>query len=274
MQTVSCGGAEIPVLGFGTYRMKGHEVRNMVPHALAAGFRHFDTAQFYDNESHLGDALHDAGVPRSEIFITTKVWVSNFEPTKFATSVEESIRKLRTDHVDLLLLHWPNKDVPLDDQIEELEAARKKGQTRHIGVSNFNVDLVKQARKIARSPIVTNQVECHPYISQSRLISGMKAEGVGISAYYGMADGRVFKDPDIASIGQRHGKSPAQVVLRWLVQQGFVALSKTANPERAAENADIFDFTLSEEEVADIHKLAQPNGRLVNPAGLAPAWDD
>ena len=152
--------------------------------------------------------------------------------------------------------------------------ARKKGQALHIGVSNFNIDLVRQSKKLAESPIVTNQVECHPYIDQSNLIEGMRSEGVSVSAYYGMADGQVFRDPAIASIGKRYGKSSAQVVLRWLVQQGFVALSKTANPQRAAENSNIFDFALSDEEIADIHKLARPDGRLVDPSGLAPAWDD
>ena len=274
MLTVKSGGAEIPAIGFGTYRMTGPEVRNIVPHAWKAGFRHFDTAQFYNNESDLGEALLEARVERPDVFITTKVWISNYKPRKFTASVEESLRKLKTDYVDLLLLHWPNNDVALDEQVAGLEAAQRKGLAMHIGVSNFNIELLRKVERIAKSPIVTNQVEFHPYIDQSKLIRGMRAQGVALTSYYGMADGLVPNDPILAAIGKRHGKSAAQVVLRWVIQQGFIALSKTVNPNRVAENIDIFDFKLTDDDLSDIHKLSSANKRLVDPAGLAPRWDD
>jgi diketogulonate reductase-like aldo/keto reductase len=273
MQTISTGGANIPALGFGTYRMNGQEVREMVPHALAAGFRHFDTAQFYGTEADLGAALHQSGIARSELFLTTKVWVANYDSAKFARSVDESLNKLQTNYVDLLLLHWPSKDVPLATQVAGLEAAKRNGATHHIGVSNFTIDLVNRARNLAQSPIVTNQVEYHPFLDQSKLISAMRADNIALTAYYGMADGRVFSDPNIIFIARLHGKTPAQVVLRWLVQQNIAALTKTSKPSRAAENANIFDFELPVDEVERIGQLARPNGRLVNPPELAPSWD-
>ena len=273
MQTVSAGGAVIPALGFGVFRMSGRDVERMVPHALAAGFRHFDTAQIYDNEADLGRALHSAGARREELFITTKIWPANYSSARFAASLDESLDKLQMDYVDLLLLHWPNQKVPLAQQIAGLEAARSAGRTRHIGVSNFTIALVEESRRLSRAPIVTNQVEVHPYIDQTKLIDAMRASDISVTAYYGMADGRVITDPLIRSIAVAHGKTPAQVGLRWLVQQGLVALSKTANPERVAENAAIFDFALTDAEMQQIHGLARDNGRLVNPGDLAPAWD-
>jgi 2,5-diketo-D-gluconate reductase B len=273
MQTITAGGAVIPALGFGVFRMTGEEVARMVPHALSAGFRHFDTAQIYRNEADLGRALQKAGVKREELFITTKIWTTNYAPDRFAASLDESLEKLRMDHVDLLLLHWPNDAVPLVDQIAGLDAAKAAGKTRHIGVSNFTIAMVEKSISLAQAPIVTNQVEIHPYIDQSTLLTAMKSAGVSATAYYGMADGKVISDPVIRAIGDAHGKSAAQVVLRWLIQQGLVALSKTANPARAAENFAIFDFALSDGEMARIHELVRADGRLVSPAGLAPQWD-
>jgi 2,5-diketo-D-gluconate reductase B len=273
MQTVEVGDAKIPLLGFGVYRMSGVEVQTMVPHALEAGFRHFDTAQFYNNEADLGRSLETAGVSRNELFITTKIWVDNYSRERFAASVDESLEKLRMDHVDLLLLHWPSTKVPLDQQIAQLDAARAAGKTRHIGVSNFNLALVEEAKKLAHAPIVTNQVEFHPFLDQSTLLAGLRRMGVAATGYYGMADGEVLTNPVIRGIAERHGKTPAQVGLRWIIQQGVVALSKTASPSRAAENADIFDFELHQEEMQQIHALARPDGRKVDPKGLAPDWD-
>lgn len=273
MKTVTAGGANIPALGFGVFRMSGEDVRRMIPHALEAGFRHFDTAQIYQNERDLGKALEQAGAKRDEVFVTTKIWVTNFAAGRFMPSLDESLDKLRMDYVDLLLLHWPNRDVPLAEQIAGLDTARSRGKARHVGVSNFTIRMVEEAVHLAKSPIVTNQVECHPYIDQSMLIKAMLSQDTSVTAYYGMADGRVISDPTIRSIGVPYGKSPAQVVLRWLVQQGLVALTKTVNPTRAAENATIFDFALTDDEMARIHELARLDGRLVNPPGLAPRWD-
>lgn len=273
MDIVKAHGAEIPALGFGVFRMSDAEVERVVPAALEVGFRHFDTAQIYGNEAALGQALQAAGARRDELFLTTKVWVDNYSPTKFTASVEESLDKLKVDRVDLLLLHWPADKVAIADQVAMLNAAQKAGKTRFVGVSNQNIAQMRESAKLSSAPIVTNQVELNPYLDQSKLIVAAKEAGIVLTAYYGMADGAVPRDAALQTIGARYGKSAAQIVLRWLVQQGFVALSKTAKPERVAENIAIFDFALSDADMAAITRLARPDGRLVDPPGLAPAWD-
>lgn len=275
MITVTANGAAIPALGFGTFRMSGSDVLRMVPHVLELGFRHIDTAQIYGNEADVGEGLARSGIARADVFLTTKVRVENYRHDDFVASVDESLVKLKTDYVDLLLLHWPNASVPLAEQIGALNDLRRSGRVRHIGVSNFTVALMKEAISFSDAPLVTNQIEYHPYLDQMPVIEAARKAGLSITAYYGMADGRVFIDPVLHAIGNRHGKSIAQVVLRWLLQQeGLVALSKTVTAARAAENLAIFDFELSNEEMALIHALAKPDGgRLVSPPGLAPEWD-
>jgi len=273
MQTINAHGAAIPALGFGVFRMSEAEVEHVVPAALEAGFRHFDTAQIYRNEAALGRAIQAAGARRDDLFLTTKVWVDNYSPDRFAASVDESLDKLRTDRVDLLLLHWPGDTVPVAAQIEMLEAAQAAGKTRFVGVSNQNIAQMRESMALSGAPIVTNQVELHPYLPQHALAAAAKASGVALTAYYGMADGAVPKDPVLQRIGAKHGKTAAQVGLRWLVQQGYVALSKTARSERVKENIAIFDFALDEADMAAIASLARPDGRIVSPPGLAPAWD-
>lgn len=275
MHIVPANGANIPALGFGTFRMTEDEVLSILPAALAAGFRHVDTAQIYKNEAAVGEALEEAGVPRAEIFLTTKVWVTNFAHDAFLASVEDSLKKLRTDHVDLLLLHWPGgSEVPHAEQIESLNEVQRRGWTRHVGVSNYNVAQMADAIRQSPAKIATNQVEYHPWLDQSKLLAAARAAGVSVTAYYAMADGKSARDPVLAEIGRAHGKSAAQVALRWLVQQpDVVALSKTAKVSRLGENLAVFDFELSEEEMARIFALASPEGRIVSPKELAPAWD-
>jgi diketogulonate reductase-like aldo/keto reductase len=274
MHTISANGAAIPALGFGTFRMPGPDVLRMVPHVLNLGFRHIDTAQIYGNEAEVGAGITASGVKRSDIFLTTKVWVENYRAENFARSVEESLKKLQTDYVDLLLLHWPSEAVPLADQIGALNAVRQAGKTRHIGVSNFNIAMMQEAVALSDAPLVTNQVEYHPYLDQSAVIAAAQQLGLSVTGYYAMADGKVLTDPALKEIASRHGKSIAQVVLRWLIQQeGIIALSKTVTEARAAENLAIFDFALSPEDMQHIQALATPTGRIVSPPGLAPSWD-
>ncbi len=274
MKTVNAHGAAIPVLGFGTFRMEAPDVLRMVPAALKLGFRHVDTAQIYRNEAAVGEAIAGSGVARGDVFLTTKVWIDHFAPDRFMASVAESLTKLKTDHVDLLLLHWPNGSVPLADQIGALNAVREAGKTLHIGVSNYNIALLTQALALSAAPLVTNQVEYHPYLDQRVLMAAMREAGMALTAYYAMADGKVFADPLLADIAARHHRSIAQIVLRWLVQQeGVVALSKTVSEDRARDNAAIFDFALGEAEMAAIHGLAVPDGRVLKPEGLSPVWD-
>jgi len=275
MFNVAANGASIPALGFGTFRIPGPDVLRIVPHALRAGFRHIDTAQIYGNEGEVGEAIVNSGVARNDVFLTTKVWVENYRHDAFLASVDESLRKLRTDHVDLLLLHWPNEAVPLAEQIGALNEVRKAGKVRHIGVSNFNRNLMAQSVALSEAPIVTNQIEYHPYLNQDAVIEAAREAGMAITGYYGMADGKVFSDPVLKDIAAGHGKSVAQIVLRWLVQQeGVIALSKTVSEARVAENVAIFDFALSDEEMATIRARAVAGGRIVSPDGLAPVWDE
>jgi len=274
METIFANGARIPVLGYGSYSMSRPDMLRMVPQALKAGFRHIDTAQVYRNEGEVGEGIANSGVARADIFITTKVWVSNYPPHKFAASVDESLKKLRTDYVDLLLLHWPNDAVPLADQIGALNATVRAGKVRHIGVSNFNRPLMTEAVRLSEVPLVTNQFEYHPYLNQSALIASTRGAGLAVTGYSAMAFGRVFSDANLAAIAARHRKGIAQVVLRWLIQQeGVIALSRTVNERRVAENVAIFDFELDQKEMAAIHALAHPSGRIVSPPGLAPEWD-
>ncbi len=273
MDIVHANGADIPALGFGVFRMSDAEVETIVPVALEAGFRHFDTAQIYQNEAALGRALAKAGTRRDELFLTTKVWVDNYSEDRFAASVDESLEKLKVDQVDLLLLHWPGDKVAITDQVAMLNAVQAAGKTRFIGVSNQNIAQMKESVALSQAPIATNQIEVHPYIDHRGIDAAAKAAGIAITAYYGMADGAVPRDEVLKEIGARHGKTAAQVGLRWLIQQGYVALSKTAKPERVAENFAIFDFALTDADMAAITTLARPDGRLVSPAGLAPNWD-
>ena len=275
MHTVSANGANIPALGFGTFRMPGDEILSVLPKAIDLGFRHIDTAQIYGNEAEVGQVIAASGVPRHEIFLTTKVWVDKFAARDFSASVDESLKKLKTDHVDLLLLHWPQSDVPLAERMDSLNAVKAAGKVKHIGISNFNIAMMNEAASLSDAPIATNQVEYHPYLDQSKLLEAARARGISLTAYYLMADGRVPKDPLLQDIAASHGKTAAQVVLRWAVQQdGVIALSKTATESRLKENFDVFDFALSADEMQAIHALAKPDGRIVNPGHLRPPqWD-
>ena len=265
--------AAIPALGFGTFRMPGDDVLRIVPEALRLGFRHIDTAQIYGNEAEVGEAIEASSVPRDDIFLTTKVWVDNYRRESFLASVDESLRRLRTDHVDLLLLHWPNEAVPLAEQIGALNEVAKAGKARHVGVSNFTTALMREAAGLSERPLVTNQIEFHPYIDQRPVAEEASQLGMALTGYYAMADGQVFADPLLIGIAREKGRSVAQIVLRWVVQSGVIALSKTVGAARAAENVAIFDFELSADEMRAISALARPDGRIVSPEGLAPAWD-
>lgn len=274
MHSVSANGANIPALGFGTFRMPDADVQRILPQALKLGFRHVDTAQIYKNEAAVGDVLHGSGIFREEIFLTTKVWVDRVGHDAFIASVDESLAKLKTDYVDLLLLHWPQSEMPLADRMGALNALRQAGKVKNIGVSNFSTALMADAVGLSDAPVVTNQIEYHPYLAQTQVIEEARKSGMSITAYYLMADGKVPQDPVLKEIGATHGKTAAQVVLRWAVQQqDVIALSKTATESRLQENLDIFDFTLSNDEMAQIHTLARPDGRIVNPGHLAPEWD-
>ncbi|WP_428928358.1 aldo/keto reductase [Marinibacterium sp. SX1] len=275
MHNAKANGAAIPALGFGTFRMNDAEVAAVLPEALKLGFRHVDTAQVYGNEAAVGAAIKASGVARDAIFLTTKVWVTEFAEADFLPSVEESLARLGVDHVDLLLLHWPHgNDTPREVQIAELNKTVTKGMARHIGVSNYNVAEMHEAAELSDARLVTNQVEYHPYLSQAPILKACEDLGMALTGYYGMADGLVPQDEVLKDIGAAHGKTASQVALRWLVQQPrVVPLSKTAKLKRVPENFGIFDFELSDAEMQAIHGLARKDGRIVSPQDMSPEWD-
>lgn len=274
MKMVVANGAKIPSLGFGTYGMSREDMLRTIPAALKAGFRHIDTAQIYRNEEEVGECVQASGLARADVFLTTKVWVGNYAKEAFTVSVDDSLHNLRTDYIDLLLLHWPSPNVPLGEQIAGLNAAVNAGKVRHIGVSNFNRQLLAEAVRLSEAPIVTNQFEYHPYLNQRLLIDECRRLGVSVTAYCGMAVGRVFDDPVLLGIAGRRAKTMAQIVLRWLIQQdGVVALTRSTNLARIPTNLDVFGFELSDEEMRVISHLATSDSRIVNPTGLSPAWD-
>jgi 2,5-diketo-D-gluconate reductase B len=274
MHSVPTHGAQIPALGFGTYGMSNVQLREIIPAALRAGFRHIDTAQIYQNEAGVGDGWLAAGIARSEVFITTKVWVANYGPERFESSVNESLQRLRSDYVDLLLLHWPNDEIPLKDQIGRLNALVDRGTVRYIGVSNFNTELLQQAVQLSRHPLITHQFEYHPFLNQRNVIHSTRALGMTATAYCPMAVGRVLTEPVLLDIARHHQKSAAQVALRWVIQQpGMIALTRTTKLSRLADNLAVFDFELEAIEMTRILALARPGSRIVDPPGLAPQWD-
>jgi diketogulonate reductase-like aldo/keto reductase len=273
MHEVEAQGPRIPALGFGTFRLDGAAARRMVGHALEIGYRHIDTAQMYGNEAEVGAAVAGSGVARGEIWLTTKIWPDNFRAADLQRAAEASAERLRTVP-DLLLLHWPNPRVPLTESLGALGSVKRQGLTRHIGISNCPCALIREAVAISQEPLVVNQVEYHPYLSQRSVLEELRRHGMALTAYSPVAQGKVFADPVLERIGHAHGKNPGQVALRWLVQQdGVSAIPRSSREANAKANLEIFDFALSDEEMAEISGLARPGGRLVNPAGFAPAWD-
>jgi diketogulonate reductase-like aldo/keto reductase len=272
MLFVEANGASIPAIGLGTWELSGRPCARVVEQALRLGYRHLDTAQVYDNEREVGDGMRASGVRRDEIFLTTKVWTNHFAPHDLERSVKESLARLRLPSVDLVLLHWPNPHVPLAETLGALAHARRMGLTRHIGVSNFTVALIEQAVALCPEPLVCNQVEYHPYLDQAKVKAACDEHGMALVAYSPIAKGRIKTDATLAEIGRAHRKSPAQVCLRWLVQQNVSAIPRTSRVERLSENIEIFDFELSDEEMARIAALANPRGRLTD-FGFAPKWD-
>ena len=262
--SVEANGARIPLLGLGTWDLRGKSCASMVEEALRLGYRHIDTAAMYRNEEAVGEGLRASGVPRDDVFITTKVWSSDLRARDFERSTHESVEKLKVRHVDLLLIHWPNSSVPLKETVGALCKMKRDGLARHIGVSNFHPLLVADAVKFATEPLVNNQIELHPYNDQSKTIAASRKAGLAVTAYTPIARGRVAGDALLSRIGKSHGKTAAQVCLRYLVQQDIVVIPKTSRAERLTENAAIFDFQLTPSETKEIAALASPRGNIVS----------
>lgn len=272
MHDIDSADLRVPALGFGTWQLTGAACKRAVSEALAIGYRHIDTAQIYDNEAEVGAAIAESGLARERLFLTTKVWMDRMRRGALERSVEDSLKRLRTDYVDLLLIHWPNAEVPLEETLAALSAVREAGRTRAIGVSNFPLSWLRASVEDHGAAVVCDQVEYHPYLSQAPLLDYVRAHGLFLTAYCPLAQGRVADDPVLRRIGEAHGKSASQVALRWLIEQDRVAvIPKAAGAGHARSNFEIFDFELSAQERGEIDGLARGK-RLIDPS-WAPEWD-
>jgi 2,5-diketo-D-gluconate reductase B len=274
MEYVEAKGARIPLVGLGTWDLRGRSCARIVEQALRLGYRHIDTAEMYGNEREVGDGLRASGVKRDDIFVVTKIWPNHFAPRELERAAKERLVQLRLQELDLLLLHWPNPNIPLSETLPALCKVKRMGLARHIGISNFTPPLIEEAVRVSEEPLVCNQFECHPFLDQSKLIAATRAAGMAVVAYSPIARGGAKSDALLSRIGKAHGKSAAQICLRWLVQQQIVVIPRTSKVERLSENFTIFDFTLSDEEMAEIGALANPEGRVVNYTfDGAPKWE-
>lgn len=272
MEYVMLKGAKVPALGFGTWPIHGQECTRAVLSALAIGYRHIDTAQMYGNEAEIGRAIRQSGIARDQLWLTTKLWRDSLKARDVRRGVDERLALLGTDYVDLLLIHWPDPATPLGETLDAMAQARAAGKIRHIGVSNFPVKLMKEAVEAVGADILCNQVEYHPLLSQKRVRAYARAHDIMITAYCPLARGRLREQPLLATIGRRHGKTVEQVALRWLIQQGGVAaIPKSTHEQYQRSNFDIFDFRLSEDDMASIHAAAGQQRLISMSSGTA--WD-
>lgn len=264
----------IPSLGYGTFPLTGAAARDGVAMAFDAGYRHIDTAQMYRNEAAVGDAVRASGLARADLFIVSKVLPDNFGADRFRESVRRSLDDLGLDSLDLLLLHWPPAASAFDAVLDRLAEMHDAGYARAVGVSNFTAAMMKRAQERLPVPVLTNQVEFHPLIDQSRLHAAAARLDITLSAYCALARGEAVRHPGVRAVARSLGRTPAQTVLRWIVQQGVVAVAMTTKRANAEANLGAADFTIPDDAMAQLSALRATKRRLVSPAGLAPAWDD
>jgi len=261
---IEAKGARIPLLGLGTWDLRGRVCARVVEQALRLGYRHIDTAEMYDNEREVGDGLRASGAKRGDVFVTTKIWPNHFAPRELERAARDCLVRLRLSEVDLLLLHWPNPQVPLAETLGALCKVKRDGLARHIGISNFTAAMIEEALRVTSEPLVCDQFECHPFLDQSKLIAACHKRGMAVVAYSPLAQGKARNSDVLARIGASHKKTATQVCLRFLVQQDIVVIPRTSKVERLSENAAIFDFTLSKSEMDEIARLGSRDGRLVD----------
>lgn len=267
--------SSIPAFGLGTFRLKDQVAIDSVRNALDLGYRAIDTAQIYGNEAEVGQAIAESGVPRSALFLTTKVWTENLAAGKLIPSLKDSLAKLRTEQVDLALIHWPSPGgaVPVAEFMGALTEAKTQGLARQIGVSNFTVAQMQESiAAVGASTIATNQVELHPYLQNRSVADFAKSQGIPITSYMTLAYGKVLSDPVIEAIARAHGATTAQVALAWALQLGYAVIPSSTRRENLASNLKAQQLRLSDAEMAQIAALER-DGRLVDPEGLAPSWD-
>jgi 2,5-diketo-D-gluconate reductase B len=267
-------GAVIPAIGFGTGGGLKPDCKDAVLAALQAGYRFIDTARKYGSEHDTGEAIRAAGLKRDDIFVITKVSHEDLHAKDFERSTETSLRELGLDDVDLLMVHWPLPDMPFQETMGALAAMKRRGFARHVGVANFNTAMIEEAIKLCPEPLAAFQAEYHPFLDQTKTLAACRRHGLAFISYCPLARGRILSEPVLADIARAKGKSAPQIALRWLIQQPQVtAIPSSSNPARIAENLDVFDFVLSDDEMRRIHALGRPDGRIVNPKGRAPVWD-
>ena len=272
MESRMIKGGAIPLVGYGTFPLSGDAARRGVGAALEHGYRHVDTAQMYGNEREVGEALTATGLNRAAYFVTTKVHPDNYAAHRFAGSVARSLDALGLDQVDLLLLHWPNPAFAMESVLEQLIEAQDNGKARFIGVSNFEPEDLDRAMDLTAGRIVNDQIEFHPLVDRSAEQNAASRHDICLTAYCPIARGAVADEPELLAIGKAHGKTAAQVALRWAVQQGVIVVPKASSPAHIAANIDLFDFTLSDDEMNRVSALRARNRRLVQVAGLSPHW--
>ncbi|QNQ19113.1 2,5-didehydrogluconate reductase DkgB [Kosakonia sp. SMBL-WEM22] len=265
----------IPAFGLGTFRLTDDAVIASVKTALELGYRVIDTAQIYGNEAAIGEALAQSGVTRESLFITTKIWTENLGEEKLIPSLQESLKKLGTDYVDLTLIHWPSPGaaVPVAESMQQLMNAKAQGLTRQIGVSNFTIGLMEQAiAAVGVENIATNQIELSPYLQNRKVTQWAKEHGIHITSYMTLAYGKALKDATIARIAGKHRATPAQVILAWAMGEGYAVIPSSTKRENLASNLQAQSLKLDADDRAAIAAL-ECNDRLVSPEGLAPEWD-
>jgi 2,5-diketo-D-gluconate reductase B len=272
MDTISSQGVAIPRLGFGTFRMPGGGAQPVVESAIALGFRHIDTAAMYENEAAVGAGIAASGVGRDDLFVTTKVWHDQLAPDALRRAFDASLRKLRLDHVDLYMIHWPARDMDMAATLDVLMTLRDQGLTRAIGLCNFNLPMIRRAVEEIGAPIAVHQVEYHPFLSQAPMLAYLRGKGIPLTAYAPLAQGRAADDATLAAIGRKHGASAAQVAIAWLLDQdGVMAIPKAGRAESQQANLDALKIRLDDEDRAAIAALPK-NQRFVRPP-FAPDWE-
>ncbi len=256
MNYVEAKGEKIPLIGFGTWNLKGQNGKKAIKDAIEMGYRHIDTAQFYGNERIVGEAISESDVDRDKIFLTTKLWKSNLEYEKAKSSFEKSLSKLNTGYVDLLLIHWPVERVPVKETIRAMNEIQSADMVRHIGVSNFDVNQLKEAQKVSKTPILTDQVKYNPLTPKPEILQYCQKNDIILTAYSPLAKGRVIHNEKLSEIGKKYGKSAAQVALRWIIKhENTVAIPKAGSEKHRKDNIEIFDFELNKEEMKEIANL-------------------
>lgn len=252
---ITIGKEQVPTPGLGTYQLTGKDGERAISFAISNGYRHIDTAQFYRNEDAVGNAVKNSGIARKEFFITTKVWPTDFNKKNFVPSVEQSLEKLKTGYVDLLLLHWPADEKGNDIGTDLLLECHQKKYARLIGVSNFSIPQVEKAR--GKAPIFCNQVEYHPFINQREMVHYCQENNLLLTAYTPLARGKVSNNSTLISLGKKYGKTPAQIALRWFLQQKNVCpIPKGGREKHLLENMQVFNFRLSDGDMQTIFKLS------------------